>query len=189
MTARRAAKKSAKKSARKSAKETAGRAAPRATKRAAKSATTAKRSARKSAARPRAPRRAPKPPAFEHPPALLVDLVSRYVAAFNRGDLETVLALYHPEATMEDPVGYSPAQGLRAIGEVYAGGFRQGVVLEPDGAVRCTGRSVAFPVTARTSGATLQSINVFDVGPDGRIERMRAYWGPHNVVGSISVRG
>jgi steroid delta-isomerase len=178
MTARRAAKK-------KSAKK--------ATRRVAKSATTAKRPtqrpASESAARSSTKRRAPKVPVFEHAPALLVDLVGRYVAAFNRGDLETVLALYHPKATMEDPVGYGPAQGRRAIGEVYAGGFRKGVMLEPDGAIRCTGRAVAFPVTARTSGATLQSINVFDVGPDGRIERMRAYWGPHNVVGSIAVRG
>lgn len=175
MTARRAAKGRAKAKAKGKSK--------------ARAAVTAKRGAKRAAARPTPKRRAPKPPAFEHAPALLVDLVERYVAAFNRGDVEAVLALYHPKATMEDPVGYTPARGHRAIGEVYGGGFRQGVALESDGAIRCTGRAVAFPVTARTSGATLQSINVFDVGPDGRIERMRAYWGPHNVVGSIAVRG
>ena len=172
---------------------TARRAARAKAKRPAKSkaraATTAKRPPKKSAARSTATPRAPKPAAFEHAPTLLVDLVERYVAAFNRGDVEAVLALYHPKATMEDPVGYTPARGHRAIGEVYGGGFRPGVLLESDGAIRCTRRAVAFPVTARTSGATLQSINVFDVGPDGRIERMRAYWGPHNVVGSIAVRG
>ncbi|MFO0690368.1 MAG: nuclear transport factor 2 family protein [Myxococcota bacterium] len=122
-------------------------------------------------------------------PARLVGLVERYLDAFNRGDVDAVLALYHPRATMEDPVGYTPAKGHRAIGEVYRGGFRQGVTIAPDGAVRCTGRAVAFPVVARTATATLQSVNVFEVGPDGRIEKMRAYWGPYNVIGSISVRG
>lgn len=122
-------------------------------------------------------------------PERMVELVARYVSAFNRGDVDGVLALYHPRATMEDPVGYTPARGHRAIADVYAGGFRQGVTIVLDGAIRCAAGSVAFPVVARTPQATLQSVNVFDLAPDGRIERMRAYWGPYNVVGEISVRG
>lgn len=122
-------------------------------------------------------------------PERMVELVARYVSAFNRGDVDGVLALYHPRATMEDPVGYTPARGHRAIADVYAGGFRQGVTIVLDGVIRCAAGSVAFPVVARTPQATLQSVNVFDLAPDGRIERMRAYWGPYNVVGEISVRG
>jgi len=129
------------------------------------------------------------PVPIAHDPARLVELVGRYLEAFNRSDVDAVLALYHPRATMEDPVGYTPAKGHRAIGDVYRSGFRQGVTIVPDGAVRCTGQAVAFPVVARTATATLQSVNVFEVGRDGRIERMRAYWGPYNVIGSISVRG
>ncbi|MEZ4334325.1 MAG: nuclear transport factor 2 family protein [Myxococcota bacterium] len=122
-------------------------------------------------------------------PEQMVELVARYVSAFNRGDVEAIVSLYHPRATMEDPVGYTPARGHRAIGTVYQGGFRQGVTIVLDGAIRCAGGSVAFPVVARTPQATLQSVNVFDLSPDGRIERMRAYWGPYNVVGEIAVRG
>ena len=118
-----------------------------------------------------------------------VELVARYIAAFNRGDVEAILAFYHPRATMEDPVGYKPAKGHAAIRAVYAGGFRQGVTLALDGAVRAAAGAVAFPVEARTATARLWSVNVFDLSDDGLILRMRAYWGPSNVEGEISVRG
>ena len=92
-----------------------------------------------------------------------IELVARYIAAFNRGDVEAILAFYHPRATMEDPVGYKPAKGHTAIRAVYAGGFRQGVTLALDGAVRAAAGAVAFPVEARTATARLWSVNVFDL--------------------------
>lgn len=119
----------------------------------------------------------------------MVELVARYIAAFNRGDVEAILSLYDPRATMEDPVGYKPAKGHAAIRAVYAGGFRQGVTLALDGAVRAATGAIAFPVEARTPTAKLWSVNVFDLSEDGLILRMRAYWGPSNVEGVISVRG
>ncbi len=118
-----------------------------------------------------------------------VELVAHYISAFNRGDVEAILSFYHPRATMEDPVGYEPAKGHAAIRAVYAGGFRQGVTLALDGAVRAAPGAVAFPVEARTATARLWSVNVFDFSDDGLILRMRAYWGPSNVEGEISVRG
>lgn len=195
------AKRSPKKSSKKAPKRSVKTAAKRSTKASARKA--AKRSAKKSssASPKRVVRSAPRGPARRAggeaaaparaalAPAQMVELVARYVSAFNRGDVESVLALYHPRATMEDPVGYTPARGHDAIGTVYQGGFRQGVTIVLDGAIRCAGGSVAFPVVARTPQATLQSVNVFDLAPDGRIERMRAYWGPYNVVGEIPVRG
>jgi steroid delta-isomerase len=119
----------------------------------------------------------------------MVELVARYVSAFNRGDVEALLSFYHPRATMEDPVGYTPASGHGAIRAVYAGGFRQGVTIALDGAVCAATGAVAFPVEARTATAKLWSVNVFDLSEDGLILRMRAYWGPSNVEGEISVRG
>ena len=118
-----------------------------------------------------------------------IDLVARYIAAFNRADVEAILSFYHPRATMEDPVGYEPAKGHASIRAVYAGGFRQGVTLALDGAVRIAADAIAFPVEARTATAKLWSVNVFDLSQDGLILRMRAYWGPSNVEGAISVRG
>jgi len=86
-------------------------------------------------------------------------------------------------------VGHAVAKGHRAIGAVYAGGFRQGVQIGLDGAIRCASGALAFPVEARTSKATLFAVNVFEFSPDGRITAMRAYWGPYNVSGEIAVRG
>lgn len=170
-----------------SAKRTTGRAATRGPKRAStgKGRRPARRSAEGRAAKPAKGTSASAPLT----PQQMVALVDRYMAAFNRGDVEAVLELYHPKGTMEDPVGYTPAKGHRAIGAVYAGGFRQGVQIRLDGQVRCAERALAFPVVARTAKATLFAVNVFDLSGDGRIASMRAYWGPHNVVGEIAVRG
>jgi steroid delta-isomerase len=208
-TARKAAKKARKRvgkqagkqAGKKAAKRVSQQATERAAKRAARSAVRevververkAPERAAKKAAKPtarRAIRNARKRASDSLGPAQLVDLVERYVSAFNAGDVDAILSYYHPRATMEDPVGYAPARGRQAIGAVYRGGFRQGVTIALDGAVRCAGHAVAFPVVARTPTATLHSVNIFELGNDGLIERMRAYWGPYNVVGEISVRG
>jgi len=119
----------------------------------------------------------------------MVELVARYVAAFNRGDVDGIVGFYHPRGVMEDPVGHAPAKGHRAIGAVYAGGFRQGVTIALEGPVRCAVGALAFPVVARTPSARLWSVNVFELAEDGKILRMRAYWGPSNVEGAIGVRG
>ena len=45
----------------------------------------------------------------------MTDVVQRYVAALNAGDLEGIVALYADDATVEDPVGSEPQRGIAAI--------------------------------------------------------------------------
>jgi hypothetical protein len=66
-------------------------------------------------------------------------------------------------------------------------GFDQGIRLELEGSVRCTASSVAFPMVAHTAKATLAIIDVFDLNAQGKIQRMRAYWGLANLVGEMDL--
>jgi steroid delta-isomerase len=119
--------------------------------------------------------------------AARIKVVHDYVAAYNAADLDAMLALYEPDASMEDPVGSEPARGRDAIAALYRLGFDMGVKLELEGPVRCAGNSVAFPMVGRTAGGRLHIIDVFDLTPAGRIGRMRAYWGPENLVGEMDL--
>lgn len=149
-----------------------------------KAATTAKRAG--------SDKRAPAaPPLATTPPRTAAEMraiVARYVAAYNARDVAAILSLYHPKATMADPIGLPPAVGHTAIAELYQMGFDMNVTIANDGAVRCAGSSVAFPLVASSPSSRLDVIDVFDFGQDGRIVQMRAYWGPDNLQGDLAVR-
>jgi len=110
-----------------------------------------------------------------------------YIAAYNAADLDAILALYAPDASMEDPVGGEPVRGVEAISALYRMGFEMGVQLELEGPVRATGNAVAFAICGRTARGRLYIIDVFDLTPAGKIARMRAYWGPDNLVGEMDL--
>jgi steroid delta-isomerase len=114
-------------------------------------------------------------------------IVDEYVAAYNSADLAKMLSLFAADATMEDPADAPPARGREAIEALYKMGFEQGIRLELEGSVRCTAHSVAFPMVARTAKATLSIIDVFDLNAEGKIQRMRAYWGMANLVGEMDL--
>lgn len=155
----------------------------------AKNKTTKRRATAKAATRKRAAKKAaPKPfvPVLTGPEKLAI--VERYIAAYNSRDTETILSLYARRATMEDPLGLPPAVGHKAIAGLYQMGFDMNVTIAHDGAVRCAGNSVAFPLIASSPSSKLDVIDVFDFGRDGKIVSMRAYWGPDNLEGDLAVR-
>lgn len=115
-------------------------------------------------------------------------IVEAYIAAYNRRDTQAILALYDPRAKMEDPIGLPPAVGHAAIAGLYKMGFDMNVSIARDGAVRCAGNEVAFPLIASSPTSKLEVIDVFEFGPGGKIVRMRAYWGPDNLEGDLAVR-
>ena len=181
-TARKSAKTSARKSAKTSAKKTAKTTAKK---------TPAKKAAKAKSAKPKA--RAPKKAAPQPlPPSLTAaekrEIVERYIAAYNGRDTAAILALYAKRATMEDPIGLPPAVGHTAIAALYQMGFDMGVTIAPDGVPRLAGNAVAFPLIASSPTSRLEVIDVFDFGRDGKIEHMRAYWGPDNLQGDLAVR-
>ncbi len=113
--------------------------------------------------------------------AMLQKAVQMYVEAFEKADLSVIRKLYAVDATVEDPVGSPVRHGIEEIIEFYKAGFGMGMKLKLIGKPRCAGNSVAFSFDGVMKKMTISPIDVFELNADGKVQHMRAYWGPDNV--------
>lgn len=113
--------------------------------------------------------------------ATLQEAVQMYVEAFEKADLSIIRELYAVDATVEDPVGTPVHHCIEEIIEFYKAGFGMGMKLTLNGKPRCAGNSVAFSFDAVMKSMTITPIDVFELNADGKVQHMRAYWGPENV--------
>jgi steroid delta-isomerase len=114
-------------------------------------------------------------------PAALQRAVQMYIEAFEKADPGIIRNLYAEDASMEDPVGSPPRHGIEGILEFYKTAFGMGMKLRLTGKPRCAGNSVAFSFDAVMKKMTISPIDVFEFNADGRLQHMKAYWGPENV--------
>lgn len=114
-------------------------------------------------------------------PSSSADIVARYAEAFDKADIRIIEDMFAPDAIVEDPVGTAPKVGIEEIKAFYQGAFDMGVKLRIDGLPRCAGNSVAFSFTVVMTGMSISPIDVFDLNADGKVQHMRAYWGPENI--------
>jgi len=108
--------------------------------------------------------------------------VKRYIDALSNDDFDAIKDIYADNATIEDPVGSEPNEGIEAILAFYQRLKGMGVKLALTGAVRCAGNSAAFPFTATVGGNTLEIIDVFEFNNEGKVQSMKAFWSPENRV-------
>jgi steroid delta-isomerase len=113
--------------------------------------------------------------------ATLQNAVQMYIEAFEKADLNIIRELYAEDATVEDPVGSPVRHGIGEIIELYKTGFAMGMKLKLNGKPRCAGNSVAFTFDGVMKGMTVSPIDVFELNAGGKLQHMRAYWGPENV--------
>jgi len=113
--------------------------------------------------------------------AILQKAVQMYVEAFEKADPGMIRKLYAADATVEDPAGTPPRRGIEEIIEFYKTAFKMGMKLKLTGKPRCASNSVAFSFDAVMKEMTISPIDVFELDADGKIQHMRAYWGPENV--------
>ena len=106
--------------------------------------------------------------------------VENYIKAVSTVDLDMIRDIYAENATVEDPVGSVPHEGIEAILKFYGAMKGMGVKLELTGNVRCAGSAVAFPFQAKIGPVTMEIIDVFEFDTSGKVISMRAYWGPDN---------
>ncbi|WP_182345908.1 SgcJ/EcaC family oxidoreductase [Tomitella gaofuii] len=105
--------------------------------------------------------------------------VQSYVDAVGATDPDAVLALYAPDATVEDPVGTEPHRGRDDIADFYAksAGYRNESELLD---CRISGDSAAFRfrITTTLPERTVEvtPIDVMTFDDDARITSMRAFW-------------
>ncbi len=110
-----------------------------------------------------------------------IAMVERYVEAFEQGDVEIIRSMYSQNAVVEDPVGTEPHRGLDAICAFYQGALGAGAKLRLSGTPRCAGNAVAFPFHVVMPGMQIDVIDVFEFDDEGKINSMKAYWGPDNL--------
>ena len=113
--------------------------------------------------------------------ATLQKVVSMYAEAFEKADISIIQNLYAEDATVEDPVGSPPRKGHAEITEFYKSAFDMGVKLVLDGKPRCAGNSVAFNFHVIMGDMKISPIDVFELNAEGKVQSMRAYWGPENM--------
>ena len=115
----------------------------------------------------------------------MIERVHQYIKGVSTQDINAIRELYDASGVMEDPVGSEPRRGIDAICAFYEQGFPAKVILELTGPVRCAGMSAAFPFTCTTNmGDTkmgIEVIDIFEFNENGKIQSMKAYWGPENV--------
>ena len=114
-----------------------------------------------------------------------VAAVHAYVAGFEAGDAEAVVALFAEDATVEDPIGTPIKRGIDEIREFYTGSMATGAKLELLGEPRCGGDYVAFPFAVKLEWggqkSVIEVIDTFNLDEAGKIAEMRAFWGPANM--------
>lgn len=110
--------------------------------------------------------------------------VRRYLDTVATGTAAEIAALYHPDATLEDPVGSPPHTGRAAIEKFYSpleSARRRTELLS----VRVSGDNAAFSfrVVTETGGKTItvEPIDVMTFDEDARITGMRAFWSAEDV--------
>ncbi|GAB2690818.1 nuclear transport factor 2 family protein [Nocardia thraciensis] len=113
------------------------------------------------------------------------EAVERYVQLVETGPTAEILALYAPDAVVEDPIGSDPRRGHAAIGELYDALAQVQQRKTELHTLRVNGNHAAVSFTLVTeagdSRMTLSPIDVMEFDDEGRITSMRAYWGPDDM--------
>ena len=113
--------------------------------------------------------------------------VTAYAQAMSSGDKQGWVALFAPDATVEDPVGAEVRTGHEQIGEFwdFVHTLSAEIAFEVHGPVRIAGSEAAFAGRA-VSGAgderlAVDLVDVMAFDDEGRITSLRAFWGPENM--------
>jgi len=120
-------------------------------------------------------------------PEKMTAAVHAYLAAFDAGDADAVVALYAEDCTVEDPIGSAIHQGRAAVRAFYADSMKTGAKLKLEGPVRIAADYAAFAFSANLhfDGAArrIDVIDTFKFNAEGLVSEMRAFWGPTNMQG------
>lgn len=135
---------------------------------------------------------APPPSAQAPPPEVARATLERYFAAIRALDLEAWVALFHPEGTMEDPVGSRPHRGTAELRVFFQGVQRTfaGLDVQAVGPLdfkgsRATARWQARGTAYNGRAVAFEGTEVFDLAPDGAILAVRVWWDPAVLVDQL----
>ena len=109
----------------------------------------------------------------------VAETVSRYVELLGSGTAGELVALFAPDATVEDPVGTDVRHGHDEIRDLYDRIEKQNRTVELV-SLHVNGNEAAFlarlTVMAGDSHTRIDGIDVMTFDDDARITSMRAFW-------------
>ena len=109
-----------------------------------------------------------------------LNLIERYVDAYNARDLEGITSLYTEEATIEDPVGSDVVTGTKSIESFWESAFLYDMVLKIEGPMFVCGNEAAVCLGVRIKTATkyedLSIINVITYTEENKIMGVRSFY-------------
>ena len=115
----------------------------------------------------------------------MTKVVQRYIAALNANDLDGIVGLYADDATVEDPVGSEPQQGIEAIRVFYINSLKLSLQVALTGEVRAVADEAAFAFTVGFEylgrKTVISPIDHFRFNQAGKITSMRALFGKTNI--------
>jgi len=120
------------------------------------------------------------------PQAAMKAALQAYVDRTNAGDVAGLLALFAPDAVIEDPVG-SPLKTAADFPEWFGNSVAFGARITPVAPIRGSHGNAAalvFDVEFTLPGGErlrIRSLDVCTFDAAGRISALRAYWGPDDV--------
>lgn len=115
--------------------------------------------------------------------------MQEYIDAFNRKDLDGIMALYAEDATVEDPVGSPLKTGHAELRPFYQTALDMGATLSLASPIRSShgnSAAMAFDVDLLIDGKAtrISPIDVMTFNDAGLFTSMRAYWGPGDMSAS-----
>lgn len=130
-------------------------------------------------------------------PEQMAAAVQAYIDLFNAQDAAGIAALYADDATVTDPVGTPPKNGMAEISAFYTLAVKNGAKLTLNGPIRVVADHAAFAFTVSvgamtavdsavnvelpSGGMTIDVIDTFKFNDENKVVEMRAFWGPGNI--------
>lgn len=109
-----------------------------------------------------------------------------YVDRTNAGDAEGLIALFAPNAYMEDPVG-TPVKYREEMSVFFRDGVTYGARIVLDGPIRgshANEAAMSFEVRFTPPDSPrmlIRSLDICTFNEDGLITGLRAFWGPDDI--------
>jgi steroid delta-isomerase len=110
--------------------------------------------------------------------------VDAYVDAYQRGDRDAFLDAFADDGVVIDPVGMPPSAGREARGAFWdmVHGMAENLRFEVKHVHVCASEAaMVFEIHAGggedgAGGMIIDAVDIFEVGDDGRITQVKAYW-------------
>ena len=109
----------------------------------------------------------------------IVATCDQYLALLSKGDADGIVALYAPDAVVEDPIGSPPKNGTEEIRAFYAAVSGTTLTATRIGPVTVVGNEAAFlfriDVPLGEETLSMASTDLMSFNDEGKVVKMTAY--------------